>query len=86
MGSVYPSLPKWSIVIGMRVWFLLVTVATVSVCVADGHFLLPWYFSFMDVMCNLSSNIARIIKSIRCSLSPVGADGGCGLDSNIQEL
>ena len=33
--------------------------AIVSVCVADDVVLLPSYFSFMDVMCDLSANIAR---------------------------
>ena len=35
--------------------------AMVSVCVAD-DVILPWYFSFMDVMCDLSANIAGVFK------------------------
>ena len=50
-----------------------------SVCVAD-DVVLPWCFSFMDVMCDVSANIARVFKSIRGSLSPVVCtDGGCGM-------
>ena len=40
---------------------------------------LPWYFSFMDMIRYLPANIARVPKLIRCSLSPVGSDGGCGM-------
>ena len=75
---MYLSLPKWSIVIGTRAQFLSVIVAIVSVCVED-DVVLPWYFSFMDVMCDLSANSARVFKSIRRSLSPVGTGGGCGM-------
>ena len=39
-------------------------VAIVSVCVADDIVLL-WYFSFMDVMCDLLADITRIFKSSR---------------------
>ena len=53
-------------------------VAIVLVCGAD-DIILPWYFSFMEVMCDLSASIASIFKSIRCSLSPVGTGGGCGI-------
>ena len=52
-------------------------VAIVSVCVAD-DVVFPWYFSFMDVMCDLSAYDARFFKSIRRSF-PVGIDGGCGM-------
>ena len=59
-------------------WFLLV-IAAIVVCVPDGV-VLPWYFSFVEVMCdNLSANIARVFKLIRHSLGPVGTDGGCGM-------
>ncbi len=47
-------------------------VAIVSICVAD-DVVLPWHFSFMDAMCDLSAKIARVFKLIRCSSSPVGA-------------
>ena len=43
-------------------------VAIVLVCVADDA-VLPRYFSFVDVLCDLSANIARVFKSIRRSLS-----------------
>ena len=49
---------------------------SVSICVPD-DIILPWYFSFMNVMCDLSKNIARAFKLISHSLSPVGTDGGC---------
>ena len=49
--------------------------AIVAVCVAD-DVVLPWYFSLMDMMCDLSANIARVFNPIRPSLSPVGTDGG----------
>ena len=63
----------------MRTYFLSVIVAIVSsVCVVD-DVILPWYFSFMEVMCDLSANIARVFKSIRHSDSPVGTGGGCGM-------
>ena len=56
-------------------WFPPVIVAIVSICVVDD--VVPWYFSFMDMMCNLSANIARAFKLIRSPfLSPVGTDGG----------
>ena len=49
-----------------------------SVCVTD-DVVLPWYFSFvLDVMWDLSADIARVFKLTRGSLSPVGTDdGGC---------
>ncbi len=52
----------------------------VSVCVAD-DVVLPWYFSFMDVRCDLSAKNARVFGLIRRSLSPggTGSDGGCGI-------
>ena len=50
----------------------------VSLSVAD-DVVLPRYFSFIDVMCDLSANIARVFKSIRRSLSPVDTGGGCGM-------
>ena len=57
-------------------------VAVVSVCVAD-DVVLPWYLSFMDVMCDLSAKIAMVFNLIRRSLSPVGVctDSGYGSKS-----
>ena len=54
--------------------------AMVSVCVAD-DVVLPWYFSFMDVRCDLSASVARVSGLIRRSSSPWGVveDGGCGI-------
>ena len=56
--------------IEMRALLRSVIVAIVSIYVAD-NVVLPWYFSFMDVMCDLSAKIANqvdqaVIESSRC--------------------
>jgi hypothetical protein len=56
-------------------------IAIVSICVAD-DVIFPWYFSFMDLRCDLSAKIAKCFKSIvLCSLNPEGTvrDGGWGI-------
>ena len=67
--AVHPSRPSWSIVNGMRAQLRSVIVAIVSICVAD-VVVFPWYFSFMDAMCDLSAKNARVFKLIRRSSSP----------------
>ena len=62
----------------MRAEFISLIVAIILVGVEDDA-ILPWGFSIMDVVCDLSANIGRVFKSIRCSLSPVGTDGGVGM-------
>jgi hypothetical protein len=78
--AVHPSRPSWSIVNGMRAELRSVIVAIVSICVAD-IVVFPWCFSFMDAICHLSANAARVFKLIRRSSSPWGgtvSDGGWG--------
>ena len=50
----------------------MIVVVIVLICVTD-LVVLPLYFSFMDMMCDLSANIARVFKSL--SPEPLMVDG-----------
>jgi hypothetical protein len=72
----------------MRAQLRSVIVAIVSIYVAD-VVVFPWCFSFMDAMCDLSANNARVFKLIRRSSSPWGgtvSDGGVGHSDAVEEL
>ena len=82
-GTHWHCIPVF-LVTGMRAQLHLVIVAIAPVCAADDA-ALPWCFSFMDVMRDLSAKSARVFKLIRWSLSPAGADGERG-SGDIQWL